>query len=275
MIPKIPQRLWREPLVTLGALAHGLANHPQVLWAPARHVLIVSHMRSNTTVLSYILGSHPQIAGAAEIHQRYRGPLDLAKLRCRLLRKHRAKRSARYFLDKLLHDRYEIADELLQREDVHLLFLLRRPEQTLRSIIAMGRGEGEPAWYREPERVADYYEARLRFMERCAERMQRLGAETRASLLTAEAFIAEPERTLQQLTQRLGLSQPLSSGYEVFDFTGRIGAGDRSPNIQAGTVVREATDYSAIGLDEAVLARAQRAHASALDNLRRHAHAID
>src|SRR5262245_46936759 len=97
LIPaRLPLRQWREPLVTLGALAHGAVHHPQALWAPARHVLIVSHMRSNTTVLSYILGSHPQIAGAAEIHQRYRGPLDLAKLRCRLLRKHHAKRKAGY-----------------------------------------------------------------------------------------------------------------------------------------------------------------------------------
>jgi len=270
----IPRRLWREPAVTLGALAHGLTHHPRVLWAPVRHLLVVSHMRSNTTVLSYILGSHPQIAGAAEIHQRYRRPLDLAKLRCRLLRKHRGKQGARYFLDKLLHDQYEIADSLLRRDDVQLLFLLRRPEQTLRSIIAMGQGEGEPAWYREPERVAGYYEARLRFMAHCAERIDRLGAAHRACLLTAEDFLARPEATLAALSLRLGLSPTLSTGYQVFDFTGRIGAGDRSASIRTGQVVREATDYSAITLDDALVERTRRAHADALQTITRHVQPI-
>jgi len=255
----------------VGALAHGLAHRPQALWAPAKHLLVVGHMRSNTTVLSYILGSHPEIVGAAEIHQSYRRPLDLVKLRCRLLRTHQTKWPVGYFLDKLLHDRYAIDDGLLRRPDVHVLFLLRRPEQTLRSILAMGSGPDEPPKHADPQWVTQYYEKRMGYMAGCAQRMAELGVQARASVLTAEDFVSRPDEVLAGLTRRLGLATPLSSKYEVFAFTGRRGAGDRSSNIRSGEVVKKTTDYSAIALDPALLARAQQAHAQGLAAIRQHA----
>ncbi len=262
--------LVRERLVTAGMLAWGLSHRPDALWKPARHVLVVGHMRSNTTVLSYILGSHPQIAGGAEVHQAYRGALDLCTLRCRLLRTHRAKASAQCFLDKVLHDRYDLRDDILQRDDVRVLFLLRRPEQTLRSIIAMSRQPGEPAWYADPARVADYYTRRMATMARVAERMGAWSAGARTRLLEAEDFVARPEPALASLTGWLGLTTPLSTRYEVFGFTGRQGAGDRSRNIHSGTVVKAKTDYSDIELPAHLIAQAHAAHANCLETLHRH-----
>jgi hypothetical protein len=256
----IPRHVWRDPLVTAVALSHGLTHHPQLLWRPARHLLVVGHMRSNTTVLSYILGSHPQIVGAAEIHQAYRGPFDLVKLRCRLMRTHRTRRQGDTFLDKLLHNRYGVDDRLLARPDVQVLFLMRGPEQTLRSILAMGQQPDEPAWHADPERVTAYYEGRMAFMEQLAARLVAVGGRERASLLTAEDFLANPEQALAGLTRQLGLHTPLSQDYQVFSFTGRKGAGDNSSSIRTGKLVRQATDYSAIALDDGLVLRAKHAH---------------
>lgn len=259
----------REPLVTVGALTHGLATRPQVLWQPARHLLVVGHMRSNTTVLSYILGSHPHIVGAAENHQAYRRGLDLIKLRCRLLRKHVVKPGVQFYLDKLLHDRHVLSDSLLARPDVEILFLLRKPDQTLRSILAMGRNPGEPACHSDPEWVTRYYEQRMVFMADCARRLVAQGGQARARVLTAETFLDRPDAVLANLSSQLRLTQPLSQNYEVFSFTGRRGAGDRSENIRAGSVVRQATDYSDLVIDDALLNRARLAYAEGLAALRR------
>jgi hypothetical protein len=47
-------------------------------------LFLLGHMRSYSSVLSHILGSHPQISGYCETHTKYRTWVDLWKLRWRV-----------------------------------------------------------------------------------------------------------------------------------------------------------------------------------------------
>jgi hypothetical protein len=49
-----------------------------------RHLFLLGHMRSYSSVLSHILGSHPQIDGYCETHIKYRTRLDLWRLHHRV-----------------------------------------------------------------------------------------------------------------------------------------------------------------------------------------------
>ena len=46
----------------------------------AGYLFVVGHMRSYSSLLAHILGSHPRIVGYAEMHQKYRNVLDLLEL---------------------------------------------------------------------------------------------------------------------------------------------------------------------------------------------------
>src|SRR5258707_13269189 len=69
-----------------------------------RTLFLLGHMRSYSSVLSHVLGSHPQINGYCETHTKYRTYFDLWKLhrRGRKLTGEAATRD--YVLDKMLDE---------------------------------------------------------------------------------------------------------------------------------------------------------------------------
>src|SRR6185436_15808518 len=72
-------------------------------------LFVVSHMRSYSSLLCHILGSHPAISGYSEAHQSYFGRNDLDRL-ARTVREHTEEAALKpYVLDKVLHDNTEIA----------------------------------------------------------------------------------------------------------------------------------------------------------------------
>ncbi len=121
-------RLWRAAATVI--------THPSLL--KSRHyVFLLSHMRGYSTLVSHILGSHPEISGYAEDRLSYRTQLDLLKLRCVIYRLGNYKTGCRYFLDKVLHNEFALADTILNRRNVHIVFLIREPAATLKSMVAM------------------------------------------------------------------------------------------------------------------------------------------
>ena len=146
--------------VARGALL--FARRPWVFLGRRSYILVLGHMRSYSSVLCHVLGSHPEIAGYAEMHLPYRNVLDLLRLRSRVFRSLGCVLPGRFVLDKVLHDEYVVAPSILRREDVNAIVVVRRPAESIRSVLAMGERIPSVGWYSDVDAVVDYYVKRLR-----------------------------------------------------------------------------------------------------------------
>jgi len=239
---------------------------------PARHtgrfLFVVSHMRSFSSLLCHILGSHPEISGYGEAQLSYFSRLDLQRLARKVQQITGNPALGRYVLDKILHNHREIAPGILDRPEIKVLFLLRNPEDTVQSILNMSRARGHKGKFSDPARVLDYYVTRLRQLEDyCAH----LGGN--ALFLESERLLGDTERVLVELARWLELGESLKADYRTFRFSGEAGYGDPSPTILAGTVIRDDEarhrHYVPIPVSDDLLQQGRAAHASCRDGLAR------
>lgn len=245
-----------------------VVSNPHILTCRSRYLFILSHMRSRSTVLCHVLGSHAEIVGYSELHRCYNNRFDLLKMRadlCVETAQGSTKRnlSNKFLLDKILHNEIVVSDELLEQAQPKVIILLREPEATLKSIIQMGYRTGV-AWYQDPERAAAYYCKRL---DALAEYGRKLNG--RYFYLPADELIENTDKTLTQLTEWLALRSPLVRHYEQFPNTGKRHFGDSSRNIHSG-VIKKTKRHHAVVLTEAALEKAnasyQRCHMQLLEH---------
>jgi hypothetical protein len=233
-------------------------------------LFVVSHMRSFSSLLCHILGSHPEISGYAEMHLSYLGRPDLDRLARKVREITDNAPLRRYVLDKLLHNYRQIMPRVFERPDVKVVFLLRNAEDTLKSILNVVHALGGTNELSDPERALEYYATRLQHMQ---EYSSALGG--RALFIEAESLIEGTDVVLARLTQGLGLGSPLSAEYRTFQHTGETGYGDPSANIQRGSVVSDAEerhrDYVPLALPPDVIRRGIAFHAACRDVLARNA----
>src|SRR5215469_2188157 len=111
-----------------------------------RYLFVLGHMRSYSSLLCHILGSHRQIDGYCETHIKYRTRWDLWRLRSRVVRLTGEPLHGRYVLDKMLHN-YPLAASILRSRYTRWIVLLRRPLPTVQSIVNMGLRYSDIAWY--------------------------------------------------------------------------------------------------------------------------------
>lgn len=192
----------------------------------AGYIFVVGHMRSYSSLLSHILGSHPRIAGYAEMHQKYRSWLDLLELSSKVERSCDKSCAHRQVLDKILHPQV-IAPSILRRKDLSVIAIARDPLATLASILSMQAGGVDRV-----ERAVQYYLERLAALVRLAE--MRRG---NLFYLDGEALVERTGEALSSLTDYLQLAPTLRSEYSIFRFTGTPKYGDPSEWIKSGRVV--------------------------------------
>ncbi|HET7098053.1 MAG TPA: sulfotransferase [Casimicrobiaceae bacterium] len=222
-------------------------------------LFVVSHMRSYSSLLCHILGSHPEISGYSEAHQSYFGRNDLDRL-ARIVRENTGEATlGRLLLDKVLHNGREIAADILRRPDVRCVFLLRKPRDAMASIVNMAHKLRHTGDFSDPARVVVYYADRLA-------RMEQYGAQVagRGFFVESERLLDETTVVLARLEQWLGLSEPLSPEYRTYRYTGLPGHGDPSPHIRAGKVIgnddERHADYVPIAIAADVLERGNAAY---------------
>ncbi len=256
-------RLWRAATTVI--------TRPSLLKS-RRYVFLLSHMRGYTTLVSHILGSHPDISGYAENRLSYRTQLDLLKLRCLSYHLGNYKSNCRYFLDKLLHNEFFVADSILKRENVHVIFMIREPAATLKSIVAMYHKrieEGATPSRLVPGTVEEalrHYSDRLDKLSSVGEHLQRSGKH--ALVIRADEVIENPGSVLNELGAFLHLRTPLDEQYSVFDRTGTRFFGDPSEFIRKGRIERERPIHG-IAVPDLVLEQAHRAYERCLLGLRK------
>jgi hypothetical protein len=214
--------------------AAGLLRNSINLIKPRQTLLILSHMRSYSTLLSHLLGSHPEITGYAEMHQSYRNSLDVLRLRVKVLMANDYELKGRYVLDKVLHNERVISDAILNSPATAVIFLVREPQGSLRSIFKMGKKVPDMAWVSQPEALLEYYCQRLAELEVLSRRRR-----TPAYFLNGDLLLTHSKETLQSVSTYLGLHTPLSESYQIFRHTGESGYGDFSETVRSGHIIRE------------------------------------
>ena len=221
------------------------------------YIFVLSHMRSFSSVLCHILGSHREIAGYAEMHQSYDGRSDLHQLARKVQDATDTPIEGRYVLDKMLHGDQYVAPAVLGRPDVKALFLVRNADDTIRSVLNLTHSYG--AAYINPDDARHYYVTRLLELERYSGLIAR-----NALYLDAESLLDDTQTVLDGLSQWLNLSEPLSATYRTFRFTGTKGYGDPSEHIMAGKIIADADDrhrgYVQVPIPETMLQEAREAY---------------
>ena len=200
----------------------------------SEHIFYQSHMRAYTSLISHILASNPEIAGYLELHRSYRHPADLVVMRHQIQTISGAGvHRSRYHLDKLLHNGNGVSEEIASMNGSKSIFALRRPAETLPSIIEMVNLTGERMAYDNPEGATEYY---LNRVQRLVHEADKAGD---SFYFDAESVIDDTDRLLGRLTAFLGLESVLVGEYNTFAQTGEKGSGDPSENIKSGTIVRD------------------------------------
>ena len=212
-------------------------------------------MRAYTSLVGHLLGSHPEIDGYYEMHQSYASAEDLARQAWRYAEQHSLKPGGRYLFDKLLHNDYTLALEQLDPDRTIVLMALRPPESTLKSIVSLFARKPGNDPYADPTGAATYYIERLRALAAFGQQYPR-----RFHYFDAALIRTDTERVLAALGAWLQLGSPLAERYQSFARTGVAGAGDSSPAIASGRVIRAENPHPGIVLDAESLQRAQAAY---------------
>ncbi|MEX1033767.1 MAG: sulfotransferase [Cellvibrionaceae bacterium] len=207
-----------------------IASNPHIVTCTTKYLFILSHMRSRSSVIAHVLGSNPGICGYSELHSAYIDRLDLLDMRAQLYQDARCRLSNKYLLDKLLHNHCVISDEVLAMAQPKIVFLLREPDSTIKSIMNMGYRTGE-AWYKDPFKVLQYYCSRLATLEKYARRVG-----DGYFYLNADDLVNHTDAVLHRLSRWLDLDVPLDRHYTNFPNTGKRHYGDSSDNIKAGVI---------------------------------------
>lgn len=231
--------------------------HPAPFFQERRLLFLVSHMRSYSSLFGHILGSHPDISGYSESHLRYRHVLYLYRLRLHVMMSHAYTFKGTRLFDKILHN-YPICPGILNRSDITLMFALRRPAATLKSMIAnrrrLNRRQPELA---QPSVILEVYLDRLQGIRKCADQAK---AGESTFYFDSDRLVEDTEHFLAALSKRLALDPPLSPHYSTFSYTGGYYVGDSSKYIGKGDICRERDSSQGIEIPADILARATAAY---------------
>lgn len=229
-----------------------LVSNPEILFCKKKYLFVVSHMRSRSSVLSHILGNNPEVCGYKELHFSYKGKMSLINMQIELVKDLKCTLTNKYLLDKILNN-FTISDEILNEAQPKILFLLREPEDTIKSIMNMGYKTGVD-WYKDPLKVTEYYCKRLRNMEQLSYR-----TEVGYLFVESKDLIENADDTLKKISNWLNLKVPLKKTYKTFKDTGVIGFGDPLENIKSG-VLKPTRGYPNISVPEHLLSKANNSY---------------
>ena len=249
--------------LTLMQIGKILITSPGVLAGDKKYIFLLSHMRSYSSLLSHILGSHERIAGYSEMHLSYKKRSDLLTLRYRVYISNNREPIKDYIFDKILHN-HTINDEILNDKNTRALFMLREPEATLKSILKMSENLNNPNRISDINKIKNYYLKRLGQLEELAKRTNGTGV-----YLDAEKIVEDTDFILGYLTDWLQLKTPLSSEYKTFSKTGEPGFGDPSENIKQGKIIKNRKQPNVVIPDE-ILKSAQEEYNRCRETIMKH-----
>jgi hypothetical protein len=244
----VPGTIGRHPLALrirsllisgVVACVHGMR---QLLNRPQTYILVVSHMRSGSSLLHHLLQTNRLILGAGESNRAYRNAADLRRFslwahldrRC-LFRWHA------FVTDQINHTEKLRDAALLRRADVRTIVLIREPHGTIASLVKLVN-EFYGSRANEQELIA-YYLERINALGALANTLSRPPG-AMAFLLTYDELVNRSAASLSAMQHYLGLAESFSPTYETFDYTST--RGDPSQKVKMKQIVSEDrhSDYS-------------------------------
>lgn len=230
---------------------------------PRRSLFLVSHMRSYSSLMGHILGSHESINGYAELHNEYSNFTHLYRMRAKVAMMGTGRLKGPYVLDKVLFNRWTLAPEILSRNEVYTIFFVRDPEATIPSLVSMAGGpkNADVNWKADVEKATEYYVERVDNLVEIAATKPKHSA-----FFVAERLIDRTDETLAMLTSYLGLKSPLKPDYQKFENTQKRGFGDPGKYIATGTVVAERREHT-VEVPPSLMAEARAAYERAVPRL--------
>ncbi len=234
----------------IAALLRAIDQWPTIFFSKKKYILIVSHMRSRSSLLSHIF-----ISGYAEISQAYHSFRDFLGLRYEVWSSNNHSLQGDYVLDKVLHNRYCIADSVLLSPSVYICYLLRRPEDSIRSIMQLVKMHPGASVWQSPERASRYYQARISQMARYGKKDSH-----QSFFIESDDLIDKTEMALGSISNWLALDEPLRSSYFLFERPGEPGYGDPSKAILAGMVISNKDSYEDIYLSPGLIEKTRESY---------------
>ena len=225
-----------------------------------KYIFIFSHMRSRSSVLSHILGSNPEICGYSELGISYLDYIDLMRMKIDLTVDLKCSFNNKYLLDKVLHNYYEFPEKIFKVTKPKIIFLLREPENTIKSIVNLGFIANIEC-YKDPIYALDYYCSRLKLLEEYSKLFP-----CEYFFIESDDLIKNPDFILENLSRWLNLNKALDKNYSIFNNTGIFGKGDPSQNIKSG-ILKESRNYSDIKIPLEVLQIGKSAYEKCKDSL--------
>lgn len=210
---------------------------PSVL-KPAQHILLLSHMRANTSLFGHILGNHEQISGYYEMHIGYYSWKSLLRQKLLYAAEHDIKPSNEYYFDKVLHTEHYVVPAITNHPKVIPIFSIRNPLDTIPSVIKLFEKVDSSHAFATKAGAIKYYFNRL-------ESLVKLAQETKVFYyLDAECIRNSTAQALEFLSNILNLFSPLNAEFKTQKLTGKGTTGDQSGNLNAGIIKKHTSDYS-------------------------------
>lgn len=218
----------------IGLRAHRAVMRP--FYTKPRLIIILSTMRSGTSLLTRVLSDNPQIYGYGESHVCYEDEsaiLDLKYWIYRFTRTYPGRND--YLLDKVLHKSH-LPDigELSRYAEIFPIFLIRNPAGNANSLERMfergGLGTSGLPWEYLQMRYGELIEY-TKFLE----------GRFPIAAYSYEKLTSTPDIVLDGLQNFLSLQDPLNAEYSTPSYLGRWGVGDGSSSIRSGKILERDT----------------------------------
>ncbi len=214
-------------------------------------------MRSGSSLLMHLLSSHPEILGGGERNATYQANHDLWKLALKTRKEHRVPFTfIPYFIDQINHNKFTPKLNLFSKENIQVIFLIRKPAPSISSILNLSKKYYDSSW--SEKKATAYYVERLAFLQQVQQQL----TPSQKTLIQYESLVALPIPELEKIRQFLNLQSELKESYNLFEFTGK--RGDPSQHIQSGKIVE--TKANLIAIDESLLQKATTAYEGFIAN---------
>jgi hypothetical protein len=235
----------------------GLSNPLQSIAAlmPKQHIFLLSHMRAYTSLFGHIMGSNPEVCGYYEMHIGYYSWKSLERQKLLYFKNEEMKPNFSRMFDKVLHNDHQVSNEILSRRRTKTIFSLRRPQDTIPSILNLYKDIDPSHAFNSESFATEYYIQRLVELESLAASLKQA-----FFYFDAESLKQDPEDCLERLSNWLQLEVPLSPNYGLQRKTSRVRFGDTSSKLEAGRVIEGNSTYTCFRYSTETMNEAIRMH---------------
>lgn len=227
-----------------------ILKKPTILM-PQSRILLLSHMRANTSLFGHLLGSNPQIDGYYELHINYKNRKSLLQQKLKYYHEHNKKKSSLYIFDKVLHNHHLVNLKLFNKNNSKVIIMIRDPRDTIASIIKLYSKKNEKHDLANVNGASEYYLERL---VKLKEYSKELNGDY--FFLDADQLIVNTDYMLNSLSNWLNLKEPLRKEYQIHKKTGLEGVGDSSDKMNSGVILpKRVSSEPKLALDDIMMNR--------------------